>query len=220
MNSSAKARDLSWERFPVDSVRRARMLEQTPCVLWFTGLSGAGKSTLASLVETHLFESGRLTYLLDGDNMRHGLCRDLDFSAASRAENIRRVGEVSRLFIDAGLIVLTAFISPFREDRDAIRQRLGPDRFVEIFVSTPLKVCEMRDIKGLYQKAREGVLQNFTGIDSPYEPPLAADLVIDTSSESPSESAARVISYLEARGLLRPDLPHRHAQPCHGPSIA
>jgi bifunctional enzyme CysN/CysC len=181
---------------------RAALKAQRPCVLWFTGLSGAGKSTIANLVEAKLAERRRHTYLLDGDNIRHGLNKDIGFTDADRVENIRRVGEVAKLFVDAGLIVLCSFISPFRAERAAIRDILEPGEFVEIFVSTPLAVCEARDPKGLYAKARSGVLPSFTGIDSPYEPPDNADLVLDSSAAGPDDLAARVIELLVARGVI------------------
>jgi bifunctional enzyme CysN/CysC len=181
---------------------RAGLKGQRPCVLWFTGLSGAGKSTIANLVESKLAERGRHTYLLDGDNVRHGLNKDIGFTDADRVENIRRVGEVAKLFVDAGLIVLCSFISPFRAERTAIREILEPGEFVEIFVSTPLAACEARDPKGLYAKARSGSLPSFTGIDSPYEPPENADLVLDSTTAEPNELAARVIELLVARGMI------------------
>ncbi|MOA01995.1 Adenylyl-sulfate kinase [compost metagenome] len=168
-------------------------------MLWFTGLSGAGKSTIANLVERKLHALGRHTYLLDGDNVRHGLNRDLGFSEADRVENIRRVAEVGRLMLDAGLITLVSFISPFRAERELARNLAGAGAFLEIFVDTPLALAEQRDPKGLYQKARRGELKNFTGIDSPYEPPLEPDLHIDTSRESAEEAAERIVEYLLAQ---------------------
>jgi bifunctional enzyme CysN/CysC len=184
---------------------RAALKVQRPCVLWFTGLSGAGKSTIANLVEGKLAERRRHTYLLDGDNIRHGLNKDIGFTDADRVENIRRVGEVAKLFVDAGLIVLCSFISPFRAERAAIRDILEPGEFVEIFVSTPLAVCEASDPKGLYAKARSGVLPSFTGIDSPYEPPEKADLVLDSTSAGPDDLATRVIDLLVGRGMIGHD---------------
>jgi len=165
-------------------------------VLWFTGLSGSGKSTLARLVEEQLFAQGWYTYLLDGDNVRHGLNGDLGFSEADRRENIRRVGEVSRLFVDAGVVVLTALISPYREDRDRVRALFGPADFVEIFLDCPLEVCEQRDPKGLYRRARAGELPEFTGIDSPYEEPLVPEITINTGMHGVEECVVRIISYL------------------------
>ncbi|MBM4060860.1 MAG: adenylyl-sulfate kinase [Planctomycetes bacterium] len=182
---------------------RERLLGQRGAVVWFTGLSGSGKSTVARAVEQLLHGAGRLAYVLDGDNVRHGLCADLGFSAADRTENIRRIGHVAALLADAGLIVLTAFISPFRSDRAQARAVIGAD-FVEIHVDAPLDVCEQRDPKGLYRKARAGQLPEFTGIDSPYEPPERPDLRLPTGSQSLAESAAAVAALLRARGMLTP----------------
>lgn len=172
---------------------RAELKNQAPRVLWFTGLSGAGKSTIANLVENKLRRMNRHTFLLDGDNVRHGLCRDLGFTDADRVENIRRVGEVARLMTDAGLIVITAFISPFRAERDMVRALMAPGEFVEVFVDTPLAEAERRDVKGLYRKARSGELRNFTGIDSPYEPPVEPELRIDTTRVTADEAAEMVV---------------------------
>jgi bifunctional enzyme CysN/CysC len=169
---------------------------QKPAVLWFTGLSGAGKSTIANLVEKRLVAMGRHTFLLDGDNVRHGLNRDLGFTQADRIENIRRIGEVARLMADAGLIVLTAFISPFRAEREMVRKMLPDGEFIEIFVDTPLSEAEKRDVKGLYAKARAGELKNFTGIDSPYEAPEDAEIRIDTTELSPEAAAERIVAKL------------------------
>jgi len=166
-------------------------------VLWFTGLSGSGKSTLAHLVEELLFEQGWYTYLLDGDNLRHGLNGDLGFSENDRRENIRRIGEVARLFVDAGVVVLAAFISPYREDRDRVRALFGPEDFIEIYLNCPLATCEERDPKGLYKKARAGVLPEFTGIDSPYQEPLAPELTLDTGTMGVRESVRRIARYLK-----------------------
>ena len=174
----------------------AALKGQKPAVLWFTGLSGAGKSTIANLVEKKLAEGGRHTFLLDGDNVRHGLNRDLGFTEADRIENIRRVGEVARLMADAGLIVLTAFISPFRAEREMVRKMLPEGEFFEIFIDTPLAEAERRDAKGLYAKARAGELKNFTGIDSPYEQPDTPELHIDTTKMSPDEAAVRIVERL------------------------
>ncbi|ALO46386.1 adenylyl-sulfate kinase [Pseudohongiella spirulinae] len=184
------------QTFSVTLADRAAMKQQTPAVLWFTGLSGAGKSTIANLVEQQLLAMGRHTYLLDGDNVRRGLCADLGFSDADRVENIRRVAEVAALMTDAGLIVLAAFISPFKAEREAARQSIGADRFFEIYVDAPLAVAERRDVKGLYAKARRGEIRHFTGIDSPYEAPEAPALVIKTEHETPERSAARVVELL------------------------
>ncbi|MFQ2245377.1 adenylyl-sulfate kinase [Aeromonas enteropelogenes] len=163
--------NIVWHDHAVGKERRAELKGQKPLVIWFTGLSGAGKSTLAGALEQALAAAGKHTYLLDGDNVRHGLCGDLGFDDAARQENIRRVGEVAKLMVDAGLIVLTAFISPFRAERELVRNLLGEDEFVEVFVDAPLAVCEERDPKGLYKKARAGEIRNFTGIDSTYEAP-------------------------------------------------
>jgi bifunctional enzyme CysN/CysC len=184
---------------------RAALKAQRPCVLWFTGLSGAGKSTIANLVEAKLAARKRHTYLLDGDNIRHGLNKDIGFTEADRVENIRRVGEVAKLFVDAGIIVLCSFISPFRAERAAIREMLEPGEFVEVFVSTSLAVCEARDPKGLYAKARRGILPSFTGIDSPYEPPQNPDLVLDSAVKGAAELAESVLALLLSRGMIGDD---------------
>lgn len=165
-------------------------------VIWLTGLSGAGKTTIATELERQLFNTGCHTYLLDGDILRRGLCKDLGFSSAARRENIRRVGEVAALFADAGCIAIAAFISPFREDRDTIRQILGPKRFVEVFVNAPLEVCEQRDVKGLYAKARAGVLKEFTGVSSPYEPPLQPEVELHTDQLTVEASVATILRHL------------------------
>jgi bifunctional enzyme CysN/CysC len=194
----AEPSDLTWQPFAIDKSSRATLLGQKPFVVWLTGLSAAGKSTIASLVDGELHRRGRHTYVLDGDNVRHGLNRDLGFSVADRAENIRRVAEVARLMVDAGLITLVAFISPFRAERQMARSLFEPDEFYEVFVDAPLSVAEQRDPKGLYRKARAGALPDFTGIDSPYEPPEAPELRIDTAELSP-QAAARLV--LERIGL-------------------
>jgi bifunctional enzyme CysN/CysC len=165
-------------------------------VLWFTGLSGAGKSTIANLVQKRLFALGRHSFILDGDNVRHGLTKDLGFTDADRVENIRRVGEVARLMTDAGLIVLTAFISPFRAERRMVREMLAKGEFVEVFIDTPLGEAERRDVKGLYKKARAGELSNFTGIDSPYEPPESPEIRIDTTKMTPEEAAELIVGQI------------------------
>jgi len=171
-------------------------------VLWFTGLSGSGKSTIANLVEKSLAAEGKHTYLLDGDNIRHGLNKDLGFTDADRVENIRRVGEAARLFVDAGLIVLTAFISPFRSERRMARELLGEGEFLEVFVDTPLDVCMQRDPKGLYEKAKAGKIKNFTGIDSPYEAPEKAELTIRTVEATPEAQAQAIVRHLREHGYL------------------
>lgn len=185
----------------VECNQRALSKQQEPCVIWFTGLSGAGKSTLAEALESSLQAAGLHTYLLDGDRLRLGLNRDLGFSEPERQENIRRAGEVAALMAEAGLIVLAAFISPFRADRDAVRQ-LVPGRFVEVFIDTPLHVCEARDPKGLYRRARAGLIQNFTGLDSPFEAPQAAELRFDTSSCSVEEAVQQIHDYLRSHHAL------------------
>ncbi|MCA7893959.1 sulfate adenylyltransferase subunit CysN [Burkholderia cepacia] len=191
-----RAHNVHWQAVDVDRAARAAQKAQTPRIVWLTGLSGAGKSTIANLVEKRLHALGKHTYLLDGDNVRHGLNRDLGFTEADRVENIRRVAEVARLMLDAGLITLVSFISPFRSEREMARALAGPDEFVEVFVDTPLAVAEERDPKGLYKKARRGELKHFTGIDSPYEPPARPELRVDTVAESPDEAAGRIVAYL------------------------
>ncbi|WP_063550105.1 sulfate adenylyltransferase subunit CysN [Burkholderia territorii] len=191
-----RAHNVHWQAVDVDRGARAAQKAQTPRIVWLTGLSGAGKSTIANLVEQRLHALGKHTYLLDGDNVRHGLNRDLGFTEADRVENIRRVAEVARLMLDAGLVTLVSFISPFRAERDMARALVGPDEFVEVFVDTPLAVAEERDPKGLYKKARNGELKHFTGIDSPYEPPAQPELRIDTVAESPEAAADRIVAYL------------------------
>jgi bifunctional enzyme CysN/CysC len=197
-----RASNLRWQAVDVDKQARAVAKGQTPSVLWFTGLSGAGKSTIANLVETELHKRGCHTYMLDGDNVRHGLNKDLGFTQADRVENIRRVAEVARLMTDAGLIVIVSFISPFRSERRMARELFGEGEFFEVFVDTPLEIAEGRDPKGLYAKARRGELANFTGIDSPYEPPEHAELQLDTTALSAEECAAQVVRELEQRGML------------------
>jgi bifunctional enzyme CysN/CysC len=197
-----RADNVHWQALDVDKRARSASKGQKACVLWFTGLSGAGKSTIANLVEKQLLALGRHTYLLDGDNVRHGLNKDLGFTEADRVENIRRVAEVSRLMVDAGLIVMVSFISPFRAERRLARELLEEGEFLEVYVSTPLVEAEKRDPKGLYRKAREGKIRNFTGIDSPYEPPENPELVVDTSVVSAEEGARQVIDMLRARGRL------------------
>ncbi|MBK6837021.1 MAG: adenylyl-sulfate kinase [Bacteroidetes bacterium] len=184
----------------ITKTERAKLLQQKPVIIWFTGLSGSGKSTLAGILEEALYAGGYKTYLLDGDNVRFGLNKDLGFSEADRKENIRRVAEVAKLMMDAGLIVITAFISPYREDRDLVRKMVQPGEFVEVFVNTPLDVCEQRDPKGLYKKVRAGELQQFTGIDSPYEEPLQPELNIQTMNQTPEESVKQILEFLEVKG--------------------
>jgi bifunctional enzyme CysN/CysC len=197
-----RATNVHWQALDVDKTARATLKHQKPAVLWFTGLSGSGKSTIANLVEAALLSQGRHTYLLDGDNVRHGLNRDLGFTDADRVENIRRVAETAKLFVDAGLIVLVSFISPFRSERRMARELVGEDEFVEVFVDTPLEVCMARDPKGLYEKAKAGAIKNFTGIDSPYEPPERAELVVLTVDPDPSVQATKILTYLKERGYI------------------
>ena len=189
-----RAANIHWQLLDIDRVARARQKGQRPRCLWFTGLSGAGKSTLANAVEKRLYALGHHTYLLDGDNVRHGLSRDLGFTPADRVENIRRVAEVAHLMVDAGLIVLVAFISPFREERRMARERFGPDEFIEVFVDAPLAVCEGRDAKGLYAKARAGRLLNFTGVDSPYEPPESPEIHVRSDAEALEAMVEQVVA--------------------------
>ena len=196
--------NIHWQPLTVTKDLRATLKQQRPCVVWLTGLSGAGKSTIANLVEGWLALRGCHTYLLDGDNVRHGLNKDLGFTAADRVENIRRVGEVARLFADAGVIVICSFISPFRAEREAVRALLDDSEFLEIHVTAPLEVCERRDPKGLYAKSRAGQLPNFTGIDSPYEVPDHPDLILDTTSAPAAELAQRVVALLQSRGVVPP----------------
>ena len=196
--------NIHWQPLTVTKDLRATVKQQRPCVVWLTGLSGAGKSTIANLVEGWLALRGCHTYLLDGDNVRHGLNKDLGFTAADRVENIRRVGEVARLFVDAGVIVICSFISPFRAEREAVRGLLDGSEFLEIHVTAPLEVCERRDPKGLYAKSRAGQLPNFTGIDSPYEVPDHPDLILDTTSAPAAELAQRVVALLQSRGVVPP----------------
>ncbi|MBU6950610.1 adenylyl-sulfate kinase [Hahella sp. HN01] len=196
--------NIVWQDFKLQRQDRAKIKGQKPCLIWFTGLSGSGKSTLSNALDIELHKRRYHTYVLDGDNVRHGLNKDLSFSDSDRIENIRRVAEASKLLVDAGIIVMTAFISPFKADRDMVRTLFADGEFTEVFVNTPLHICEQRDPKGLYQKARKGDIKNFTGIDSPYEPPEHPNIVVDTSKESTEESIAKIISYLEERKFINP----------------
>ena len=196
-----KSTNITWHQSEIDQAAREELLQQKGCVIWFTGLSGSGKSTVANQVAAHLHQSGRITYVLDGDNIRHGLNKNLGFSPEDRQENIRRIGEVAKLFADAGLITTTAFISPYRQDRDTVRGIMSPDRFIEVFVDCPLEVCESRDPKGLYKKARAGELKGFTGIDAPYEAPQSPELVVDTNQLDVTGCTEQVITYLTEHGL-------------------
>lgn len=196
------ATNIVWHQHDVDKGRRAEAKGQKPYVIWLTGLSGSGKSTIANLLEKKLTDNGKHTYLLDGDNIRHGLCGDLGFSDSDRVENIRRISEVAKLFVDSGLIVITAFISPFKTDRDYCRSLLSEGEFIEVFVDTPLEVCEQRDPKGLYQKARQGDIKDFTGIDSAYESPNAPEIHLNFDGESAQESAEKLFNMLREKGYL------------------
>lgn len=194
--------NIVWHKHKVEKLDRSNQKKQKPCILWFTGLSGAGKSTVADAVEQKLFELGHHTYLLDGDNVRHGLNKDLGFSDADRVENIRRIGEMAKLFADAGLIVMSAFISPFRSDRQMVRDLVEEKEFVEVYISTPLSTCEERDPKGLYKKARSGQIKNFTGIDSDYEVPHYPEVTLNTAELNVNECVDRVISYLKQNEII------------------
>jgi len=194
--------NIVWHDHHVTKQERSELKSQKPCILWFTGLSGSGKSTVANAVESKLLELQKHTYLLDGDNVRMGLNKGLTFSDEDRIENIRRIGEVSKLFVDSGLIVLTAFISPFQEDRDMVRDLIDDGEFIEVYIDTPLEVCESRDPKGLYKKARKGDIPNFTGISSPYEAPNKAEIHIKIDRMSIEESAEKVLEYLKERNYL------------------
>ncbi|WP_088332234.1 adenylyl-sulfate kinase [Lacimicrobium sp. SS2-24] len=194
--------NIVWHDHKTTKADRAAQKTQQPAVIWLTGLSGSGKSTIANILEQKLTAAGKHTYLLDGDNVRHGLCGDLGFDDKDRVENIRRISEVAKLFVDAGLIVITAFISPFKTDRKFCRNLLEDGEFVEVFVDTPLEVCEQRDPKGLYQKARQGDIKHFTGIDSAYEAPQAPEIHLTFDGETPEQSADKLISALTQKGYL------------------
>lgn len=199
-------KNVVWHKCSVDKIDRQELLQQKGCVIWITGLSGSGKSTLACALARGLHMRGKLTYILDGDNVRHGLNKDLTFKADDRVENIRRIGEVAKLFADAGVISIASLISPYRKDRDACRALLQEGDFIEVFMDIPLQVCEARDPKGLYKLARAGKIKGFTGIDDPYEPPLKSEIVLQQEEEicpSPSDMADVVISYLERKGYLQ-----------------
>ncbi|PPR91560.1 hypothetical protein GOBAR_AA29118 [Gossypium barbadense] len=205
MATNGKAGNIVWHKSSVDKVHRQELLQQKGCIIWITGLSGSGKSTLACALCHALYSKGKLTYILDGDNVRHGLNRDLTFKAEDRAENIRRIGEVAKLFVDAGIICIVSVISPYRRDRDACRALLPDGDFIEVFMDVPIEICEARDPKGLYKLARAGKIKGFTGIDDPYEPPLNCELALPpkgNSCASPCEMAETVISYLEEKGYL------------------
>ena len=197
-----KTENTVWHEQHVSKLQRAEQKGQKPCLLWFTGLSGSGKSTIANAVDSMLFEQGRHTYLLDGDNVRHGLNGDLGFDDEARIENIRRISEVAKLMVDSGLIVSTAFISPFTSDRAMAREKLADGEFIEVFVDTPIEVCEQRDPKGLYKRARSGEIKHFTGIDSAYDEPESPEITIKTAEYSIEECAQQILNYLKAIGKI------------------
>jgi len=198
-----KSPNVKWQHTKIKREDRERVLNQKGLVLWFTGLSGSGKSTIANEVEYILNSMGYATYLLDGDNIRHGLNNDLGFSKKDRKENIRRISEVTKLFQDAGIITLVTFISPFKEDRNNARKLIPEGRFIEIYVKCSLETCETRDVKGLYKKAREGIIKDFTGISSPYEEPEKPEIILNTEKETLKESVDKVINYLKEKKLIR-----------------
>ena len=202
MSEQQKSSNVVWYQATVTRARRESQNGHHSVILWFTGLSGAGKSTLAHAVEEELHTSSVKTFVFDGDNVRHGLCSDLGFSDEDRVENIRRIGEMSRLIIEAGVVAMTAFISPFRADRQKVRNLVGDGDFIEVYCRASVEECEKRDVKGLYAKARAGEIQNFTGVSSPYEEPTDAELVVDTGSQSLEECVNQVLSYLEEHGVI------------------
>ena len=199
-----KATNIVWHPGAVTRADREQLNGHRGCTVWLTGLSGSGKSTIAVELEKHLWARGVRAYILDGDNIRHGLNKNLGFSPADRTENIRRIGEVAKLFTEAGIVALTAFISPYRVDRDQVRALMQPGDFIEVFVDCPLEVCEQRDVKGLYQKARAGKIPEFTGISAPYEPPLHPEVTLRTHAQGVDESARQVLADLEGRGTIPP----------------
>jgi len=200
--SETKSTNVTWHHGQVTRAEREKLLRQRGVTVWLTGLSGSGKSTLAVAAERALVSRGRLAYVLDGDNVRHGLNKNLGFGPADRTENIRRIGEVAKLFCDAGLIVFTSFISPYRADRDAVRALMPPGDFVEVFVDASVETCEGRDVKGLYRRARAGEIPEFTGISAPYEAPLYPELVLDTNRQTVDESVGAILRHLEDKGYL------------------
>lgn len=201
--SGIQTQNIVWHAQTLSKEERGALKSQRPCILWFTGLSGAGKSTVANALEQALHARGYHTYLLDGDNVRHGLNKNLGFSPEDREENIRRIGEVAKLFVDGGTIVLTAFISPYRRDREQVRELVEEGEFIEVFVDTPLDVCEDRDPKGLYKKARAGQIKGFTGIDDPYEAPENPEITLHTDRSSIEESVVQILDELALRGYLK-----------------
>jgi adenylylsulfate kinase len=194
--------DIKWQQHDVNAAQRQALFGHQSAVIWFTGLSGSGKSSVANALEQALAAQGKHTYLLDGDNVRHGLCADLGFSAEDRTENLRRVGAVAGLMVDAGLLVLSAFISPYRSQRELVKSLIPPGKFIEVHIATPLEVCEQRDVKGLYKKARAGEISHFTGISDPYEAPQQADLVLDTSVTSLEDSVQQLLELLKHRQII------------------
>jgi adenylylsulfate kinase len=195
--------NIVWHHATVSRQRREQLNGHKAVAVWFTGLSGAGKSTLAHAVEEELHQLGCRTFVFDGDNVRHGLCSNLGFSIKDRTENIRRIGEMAKLFVEAGVIALTAFISPLQADRERVRKLIGDADFIEVYVKCPVSVCESRDVKGMYKKARAGLIEEFTGISSPYEEPQHPDIVVDTAQETIEESVGKVIAGIYARGVVR-----------------
>lgn len=202
LSQDSLSSDVVWHQHKIGKIERSCAKQQKACVIWFTGLSGSGKSTIANLLEQKLFALGKHSYLLDGDNVRHGLCGDLAFSDKDRVENIRRISEVGKLLVDAGLLVLTAFISPFKTDRHFARGLLDKNEFVEVFIDAPLEVCEKRDPKGLYKKARRGEIKQFTGIDSEYQVPTNPEIVINTAKMNPKDAVEAIIDYLTENKFL------------------
>ncbi|KIM13288.1 MAG: adenylylsulfate kinase [Sulfurovum sp. FS08-3] len=194
--------NIVWHKTHLNQEARSKLKNQKPCIVWFTGLSGSGKSTIANALEAKLYQLNHHTYLLDGDNIRHGLNRDLGFDEASRVENIRRIGEVAKLFVDSGVIVLTAFISPFVSDRAIVRSLVEEGEFIEVFIDTPIEVCQQRDPKGLYQKALSGEIKNFTGIDSPYEAPKKPEIHLKTDTITVDEGVNQIVEYLKTKGYI------------------
>lgn len=202
MNKLEQNQNIVWHDTTIKKEERQKRNGHKSCILWFTGLSGAGKSTLANALEQQLFREGKSSYILDGDNVRHGLNKGLGFSDEDRKENIRRIGEVAKLFVDAGTIVCTAFISPFKEDRDRVRQLVEDGEFIEVYVRCSLEACEQRDPKGLYKKARAGEISSFTGISSPYEEPESPELIIDSDQLTVEQSVHKILAYLNEKNIL------------------